>query len=90
MQWKEGKLVKLVVKSNLGGNLRLRVPNGMKLSVGSLKKVTGKNPNPFYQTEETPAPVVSSKANIAPLALKETVVYDLPTQSGKTYILVTQ
>ena len=26
MQWKNGKLIKAVVKSKLGGNLRLRVP----------------------------------------------------------------
>jgi alpha-L-fucosidase 2 len=30
MQWKDAKLVKLVVKSNLGGNLRLRTPNELK------------------------------------------------------------
>ena len=31
MEWKDGKLVKAVIKSTLGGNLRLRVPNEMKL-----------------------------------------------------------
>ncbi|HTM93633.1 MAG TPA: glycoside hydrolase family 95 protein [Flavisolibacter sp.] len=91
MEWKDGKVVKAVVKSTLGGNLRLRVPGEMKLSTGAaLKKATGKNTNSFYQVEETPAPIISDKASIAPLNLKETVVYDLPTATGKVYTLVAQ
>jgi alpha-L-fucosidase 2 len=30
MEWKDAKLVKAVIKSNLGGNLRLRTPNAIK------------------------------------------------------------
>jgi alpha-L-fucosidase 2 len=87
LQWKNARLVKVVIKSRLGGNLRLRVPNAVKVAGGSLKKATGKNTNTFYQVEETPAPVVSAKATITPLNLKETLLYDLPTQAGKTYTL---
>ena len=89
MEWKDAKLVKVVIKSNLGGNLRLRTPNAMKLSTGdALKKATGKNSNPFFQVEETPAPVIADKATIASPELKETMLYDLPTVPGKTYTLV--
>ncbi|MDJ1481778.1 glycoside hydrolase family 95 protein [Cytophagaceae bacterium YF14B1] len=91
MEWKDTKLVKLVVKSILGGNLRLRVPNELKLNNGTgLNQATGKNSNVFYQTEDTPAPIVSPKSTIAPLALKETVLYDLPTQKGGIYTLVSK
>jgi alpha-L-fucosidase 2 len=69
----------------------LRVPNAIKLSTGgALKKATGKNTNSFYQVEETPAAIVSSNAAITPLELKETMLYDLPTVTGKTYTLVVQ
>ncbi|HET6766801.1 MAG TPA: glycoside hydrolase family 95 protein, partial [Chitinophagaceae bacterium] len=62
MEWKGSKLVKVVIKSTLGGNLRLRVPNAIRLtSDGSLENAAGKNPNPFFESEETPAPVISSK-----------------------------
>jgi alpha-L-fucosidase 2 len=89
MEWKEGRIVKLVVKSTLGGNLRLRVPNAMKPADGSqLKPAAGENPNPFYRTEETPAPIVSPAAAIKPPALKQTMLYDLPTTAGKEYTLV--
>jgi alpha-L-fucosidase 2 len=91
IEWKDGKVMKAVIKSTLGGNLRLRVPNEMKLNTGAaLKKAAGKNTNPFYQVEETPAPIISDKATIAPLQLKETVVYDLPTAIGKVYTFVTK
>jgi alpha-L-fucosidase 2 len=89
MEWKDAKLVKAVIKSNIGGNLRLRVPNQMKLSSGgSLKKATGENPNSFYQNEKTAAAIVSPKASITSPELKETLLYDLPTQPGKVYTLM--
>ncbi|GAB3509411.1 glycoside hydrolase family 95 protein [Spirosoma knui] len=91
MQWKNGKLMKLMVKSNLGGNLRLRVPNAVKNSRGGgLASASGQNPNPFYYTEATSTPVVSPQAGKPALALKETVLYDMPTQAGKVYTLVAQ
>jgi alpha-L-fucosidase 2 len=91
MEWKDGKVIKAVIKSRLGGNLRLRIPNEMRLSTGTaLKKASGKNSNLFYEVEETPAPIISDKATITPLQLKETVIYDLPTAAGKTYTLVAQ
>jgi len=87
MQWKEGKLLKAVIRSNAGGNLRLRVPNEMHLNNGTLKKAAGENKNPFYQTEVTAAPVISEKATITAPALKETFVYDIPTQRGQLLTL---
>jgi alpha-L-fucosidase 2 len=91
MEWKDAKLVKVVVRSTLGGNLRLRAPNTLKLNEGGvLKKATGRNTNPFYQVEETPTPIISDQARLTPLALKETWLYDLPTQKGKVYTLVAQ
>jgi alpha-L-fucosidase 2 len=90
MEWKDAKLVKVIVKSTLGGNLRLRTPNLVKLSGGVLNKAAGSNTNPFYHVEETPAPIVADKARIMPIALKETSLFDLPTTAGKTYTLIAQ
>ena len=86
LEWKDARLVKLVIKSNLGGNLRLRGPNGIRLSSGgSLKKATGKNPNPFFVLEETPEPIISSKANIRRPQLRATRLYDLTTRKDAVY-----
>ena len=89
MEWKDGKVVKVVFKSTIGGNLRLRIPNEMKLMNGaSLKKATGENRNPFYQTENTAAPLVSEKAVISLPRLKETFIYDVPTKAGQVYSFI--
>jgi alpha-L-fucosidase 2 len=91
MRWKDGKLVKAVIKSLIGGNLRLRVPNALSLSGGAiLRKATGKNANPFYQTEDTPAPIVSSKATVTPIELKKTWLYDMKTEPGGLYTFIAQ
>lgn len=91
MQWKDGKVVKLSIKSNLGGNLRLRVPNAITLSKSdALKKASGENNNPFFYVEQTPAAIVSPNATIELSTLKETLLYDLPTQKGKIYNFTAQ
>ena len=91
MEWKDAKLVKAVIKSHLGGNLRLRVPNEMKLNNGTaLKKASGENKNPFFRVEEIPTPIISPKATITTPELKESFVYDLPTQRGQVYTIISK
>lgn len=88
MQWKDAKLVKLVVKSTLGGNLRLRLPNEMKRSNGAnLKEAKGENTNPFYFLNETAKPVISEKASIKAPTLAATKLYDIATQKGQIITL---
>ena len=86
MQWKDGKLLKVVIKSNLGGECRIRVPNVLKCDF-ALTESKGNNTNSFYQTEEVPKPIVSEKAKLKSVNEKETVLYDFQTKAGKTYLL---
>jgi alpha-L-fucosidase 2 len=89
IQWKDSKLVKLVVKSTLGGNLRLRLPNEMKSKDGqALKTAKGENPNTFYFVNETVKPIISELATLSPLNLKPSFLVDIPTQIGKIYGLI--
>ena len=89
LQWKDGEVVKVVIKSNLGGNLRLRVPNALQFSGGEIPvKAAGKNTNLFYQVEPTPEPILSPNANITLPTLKGTMLYDIPTRRGKVYSLI--
>jgi alpha-L-fucosidase 2 len=91
LQWKDSRVIKVVVKSTLGGNLRLRVPNVINKNNGdALTLATGKNVNPFYQVEETPAPIVSPLATFIPIEVRATTVYDIETKAGKTYTFMAQ
>jgi alpha-L-fucosidase 2 len=91
LEWRDGRVVRAEVKSRLGGNLRLRAPNALKLSGGGrLKAAAGANPNPFYQTEEIPAPIVSEKAVVEVPGVRPTLLYDLPTAAGRSYVLLAE
>ncbi|WP_431209975.1 glycoside hydrolase family 95 protein [Puia sp. P3] len=90
MEWKEGRLVKVVVMSRLGGNLRLRVPNALELSGSVLKPASGENPNPFYRTEATPAPVIAGEAKLTAPEMRATLVYDISTKAGVTYTFLSK
>lgn len=86
MEWQSGKLINLTVKSTLGGNLRIRVPNQMQTDGAvRLKRAEGGNPNPFFYTTATPDPIISPQAKMESPLLKETWLYDLSTIKGKTY-----
>jgi alpha-L-fucosidase 2 len=87
LAWENGQIKTLKIKSLLGGNLRIRTRLPVSLSGnGTLQKAEGVNPNPFFQTPEIPAPVISEKAKLNPPAVKPTVEYDLPTEAGKEYL----
>lgn len=86
MEWKSGKLINLQIKSTLGGNLRIRVPNEVKIKEGSvLKTAKGDNPNSFFYTTAITEPIIAPNMNIAQPVLKSTWLYDMPTVKGKTY-----
>lgn len=87
--WKDGQVMKAVIKSTIGGNLRLRVPNEMKkIDGGKLTTAEGVNHNLFYQTEKIAKPIISEKAKIILPVLKRTFIYDISTEIGKTYTLI--
>jgi alpha-L-fucosidase 2 len=88
MQWKDGKIAQLKIKSTVGGSCRLRVPNSIKLVGGALRSAKGANSNFFYQNEETAKPIISDKAQLKAPDEKPTLLYDMPTVAGKTYTLV--
>ncbi|WP_343037784.1 glycosyl hydrolase family 95 catalytic domain-containing protein, partial [Pseudoxanthomonas gei] len=76
MDWRDGKVNKVVIRSTIGGNCRIRVPNSLKASGNvALKSASGSNPNPLFQ-----GPTTSS-------AQSATQVYDFMTKAGQSYTL---
>lgn len=86
--WKDHQAMEVIIKSNLGGNCRINVPNEMELKGKSkLKKSEGKNTNPFFETPEIKNPIISPEAKLNAVTMKEKFTYDFPTEAGKTYTL---
>ncbi|MCC6461688.1 MAG: glycoside hydrolase family 95 protein [Saprospiraceae bacterium] len=85
--WANGEVSRLVIRSTLGGNCRLRLPQVLKAGGRvALKPATGDNPNPFFAKRPVPAPLLSPEARLEGVVLKNTVLLDLETEPGKTYI----
>ncbi|WEK69488.1 MAG: glycoside hydrolase family 95 protein [Candidatus Chryseobacterium colombiense] len=87
IDWKDAQLTKLVVKSALGGNARIRIAKGIALkSKTNVKPATGENPNEYYQINSIKTPLVSEKAQLKGYPVPETQVFDLSTEKGGIYI----
>jgi len=87
MEWKEGKVSKLIIKSNLGGNCRLRIPNALRGHSITLKIAEGENSNIFYESDEILKPIVSPAATIKKLEIQKTFLFDFMTEKGTSYTL---
>jgi alpha-L-fucosidase 2 len=83
MTWQGGKLAEAEIKSEVGGNLRLR--SYVPLQGAGLKKAAGENPNPLFVKVSGKPAVVSSESTIASPVLKPVFEYDLETVAGKVY-----
>ena len=90
IDWKKGKLSKAIIKSNIGGNCRLRTPLPVKVVETDSKVAIGTNKNilntrpiaPVYQkVEDTKLPNV---------VLNKGFVIDFATKSGKIYTIIPQ
>jgi len=87
--WENNTLQKITIKSNLGGNCRIRVPNEVKFANGKTLKVgSGENSNPFFEIVKVKDPLISVDAKVNPINLKTTYLYDLPTSTGKVYTII--
>ena len=86
--WLAGQVTKVVIRSGLGGNARVRVPNELVAMDGAtLTVAAGKNPNAFFEVPVVKAPIISASAKLNDVVLAPTHTYDLSTVAGKTYVL---
>lgn len=89
LEWENGKVAKAIIKSNLGGLCRLRLPNPMTVEgEQTMKMATGVNPNPFFKADKVAEPIISEKAKLNEPVIPATLLYDLQTEPGKIYTLI--
>ena len=89
MEWKNGKISRLVITSDFGGNCRIRSYSPLKAEGNAtLVQAQGENSNPFYQLPGIKKPLVSPKAKLNTIKIRETYLYDFRTEAGKEYALL--
>lgn len=90
LEWENGQVKRLKIRSNLGGNLRIRVGNELVTAKGKKPTVaSGENTNPFYETPEIPVPIISIESRLENQAVKPGFLYDQKTKKGRVYEFVT-
>nr|WP_294896639.1 glycoside hydrolase N-terminal domain-containing protein [uncultured Pedobacter sp.] len=88
ISWENNKLKAVVVKSNLGGNCRLRInENLIQNTPDNLTQAKGENANPFYEMPEVKKPLISPLAKLKPTGIAKSKEFDLSTQAGRVYQL---
>ncbi|HNW51153.1 MAG TPA: glycoside hydrolase family 95 protein [Prolixibacteraceae bacterium] len=89
MEWKDGKITKLIIQSNLGGNCRIRSYWPLKGEDGTtLSKAEGDNSNSFYQIPGIKKPRISEKAKLVKHDLNTIYEYDIETRPEQKICLV--
>ena len=85
IKWSKGKVEKVIIKSQVGGNCRLRSQTPLKGS--GLTVAKGENTNRLYDVPTVSKPLINENAHLQPVNLKKTYLYDLKTEAGKEYVL---
>ena len=84
LEWADSKVTRAVVRSKLGGNLRLRTNEPVKIEGATAKPAAGTNPNPLYRIVDAGKPIVAEGATLADIDVRPTQTMDLATDAGGT------
>lgn len=87
LAWENGEISDLVIKSNLGGNCRIRTYSPLEMDGDTTPhQAKGENSNSFYRVPHIKKPLISSQAKMESVELKSTYLYDMATNPGETTI----
>ncbi|MCX6955001.1 MAG: glycoside hydrolase family 95 protein, partial [Verrucomicrobia bacterium] len=93
LEWAGGKLTRAVVRSKLGGNLRLRTSEPVTVALaqgGASVKATAAgtaNPNPFFATVDAGKPEIAKSEALPTIPLRATRTVDIATTAGAAYVI---
>jgi alpha-L-fucosidase 2 len=90
MTWKNNKIEKVVIQSNLGGNLRLRTADALFMNGEKLKPADNENSNEFFKTQQIRKPLISASARLSADNQPDVPIYDIPTEAGGVYTFLSQ
>ncbi|MEO6229019.1 MAG: glycoside hydrolase N-terminal domain-containing protein [Ferruginibacter sp.] len=86
LNWKESKIEKLIIKSNKGGNCRVRSywPLQSNKKIILVDKNNAENSNLFYQVPTIKKPIITNPAKLEKTVVKYIYEYDVTTKAGET------
>jgi alpha-L-fucosidase 2 len=88
LEWKNQRLVTATITAKPGGNCRIRSYQELKsIDKGKLVKASGNNPNLLFYVPAIKEPLVSPKASLDKVTVKQVFEYDIATQAGVSYHL---
>ena len=87
IDWKNGKLTKAIVNSELGGNCRLSTKMPVKVMGAVVNSAKGINPNPLSINQENISFQKKSPGKLPDLIIEKDYVIDFMTEKGKKYII---
>ena len=90
MTWENGTLKEVTIRSNLGGNLRLRCRVMLKANGKPLKLAEGENSNSLMATYPVAAPVVKDWSKIPQTSIAKGYLMDFGTKAGERYTFTVQ
>jgi alpha-L-fucosidase 2 len=85
LTWKNGEIESITIRSNLGGNLRLRSHSELKHNGRVPALAQGENPNHLMHSARFLPPVISHPDRLLDIQLKPSFLYDVATEVGQTY-----
>ncbi len=85
LEWENNKPDNVIIKSELGGVVRIR--SYAPLKGEGLEKAKGDNPNKFYTLPEIKQTLISEEADLTPVEIQKIYEYDLETTKGEQYTI---
>ncbi len=87
LTWDNGKVKKVIIKSNVGGTLRIRCSEKLSIDGKRLDPAKTDLDNDLLRTQKIRKPLVAAEAQINVDATDKTSLFDILTEKGKSYIL---
>lgn len=83
ISWKDSHIDEITIRSTAGGNLRLRSYDALAGEGLTAVPAGAANPNPLFATQEISKPMISPKARLTGVDIKDVFEYDCPTEPGQ-------
>ena len=85
LSWENGKVKRVQIESKVGGTLRIRSAEQLKMAGKNLEPTKSELKNDLLKTQEVRKPLIAANADISVASPKSYFLYDIETEKGQTY-----